>query len=347
MSSISIIYAATTVLSLLLAVSYCCAMKKKEIWMLLLYFSVFIVNGGYLCLSISKTLGEALLANRIAYLGSAFLPLCMLMTIMNVCKTGHRKVATAVLLPITCVVFLIAATPGYSDCYYRSVTLDITDGLTTLVKEYGPLHSAYLYYLVAYFAIMIGIIACAIIKRKITSASHATMLASVTLGNIAVWGIEQIIDIEFEFLSISYIITELFLLMLHIMLQVQEHTAKTGAEAFAAENSAAQTSGVDTAAEDGETPENMPTYSDGEPEEPIDEYRRFCDGIALLTITERKIFDLYVSGKSTQETAETMGIKENTLKFHNKNIYQKLGVSSRKQLLYYANLSNETEASEN
>jgi DNA-binding CsgD family transcriptional regulator len=28
-----------------------------------------------------------------------------------------------------------------------------------------------------------------------------------------------------------------------------------------------------------------------------------------------------------------LNIKENTLKFHNKNIYGKLGVSSRKQLL--------------
>ena len=29
----------------------------------------------------------------------------------------------------------------------------------------------------------------------------------------------------------------------------------------------------------------------------------------------------------------TLNIKENTLKFHNKNLYGKLGVSSRKQLL--------------
>jgi len=29
----------------------------------------------------------------------------------------------------------------------------------------------------------------------------------------------------------------------------------------------------------------------------------------------------------------TLNIKENTLKYHNKNLYGKLGVSSRKQLL--------------
>ena len=151
MSTISIIYAVITVISLLLAIGYCCIMRKKEVWLMLLYFSVFIVNGGYLCLSVSKSLSEALLANRIAYLGSAFLPLCMLMTIMQVCKTGFRKLWTAILLPVSCIVFLIAASPGYLDCYYKSVTLNITDGLTTLVKEYGPLHNVYLIYLVSYF----------------------------------------------------------------------------------------------------------------------------------------------------------------------------------------------------
>jgi DNA-binding CsgD family transcriptional regulator len=133
--------------------------------------------------------------------------------------------------------------------------------------------------------------------------------------------------------------------MLYIMLQVQEHTANAESEAsvttkhIPVPQAVEETEAAEPAVIIGETEEKT--------EEPIDEYQRFCDGISLLTVTERKIFDLYVSGKSTAETAEAVGIKENTLKFHNKNIYQKLGVSSRKQLLYYANLSNETEVSEN
>ena len=341
MSNISVIYAATTVLSLILAIGYCCIMKRKEIWLVLLYFAVFIVNGGYLCLSISKTLEEALLANRIAYLGSAFLPLCMLMTIMSVCKAGFKRAATAILLPISCIVFLIAASPGYSDAYYSSVSLNITDGLTTLVKEYGPLHSVYLVYLVSYFVIMLCVIAYAIIRKRITSANHSALLASAVLGNIAVWGIEQIIDIEFEFLSISYIITELFLLMLYIMLQAQEYTVKADVTAIKKE-AVPKADNITWEA----TLEQSAKPADQE-SEPVDEYQKFCDGIPLLTVTERKVFDLYVDGKGTKETAEEIGIKETTLKFHNKNIYAKLGISSRKQLLYYANLSNETEALEN
>lgn len=332
MSYISIIYAAITVLSFLLAIGYCYMMKQKEIWLVLLYFAVFVVNSGYLCLSISKTLEEALLANRIAYLGSAFLPLCMLMTIMSVCKVGLKRVATSIFLPISCIVFLVAASPGYSDVYYRSVSLNITDGLTTLVKEYGPLHSVYLVYLISYFAIMLCIIAYAIIRKRITSANHSTLLASTVLGNIAVWGIEQIIDIEFEFLSISYIITELFLLMLYIMLQAQEYVSPPVKGKNVQILKDEHVSEIETKDNPADSTED---------EEPVDEYQRFCDGISLLTVTERKVFDLYVAGKSTQETAEEVGIKESTLKFHNKNIYSKLGISSRKQLIYYASLDKE------
>ena len=76
-------------------------MKKKEIWLVLLYFAVFIVNGGYLCLSISKNLEEALLANRIAYLGCVFLPLFMLMTIMKVCALKCTKIARVILIGVS------------------------------------------------------------------------------------------------------------------------------------------------------------------------------------------------------------------------------------------------------
>lgn len=68
----------------------------------------------------------------------------------------------------------------------------------------------------------------------------------------------------------------------------------------------------------------------------------FISGISSLTPTERHIFDLYIEHKTTKEIMEQLNIKENTLKFHNKNIYGKLGVSSRKQLIAtYSDLNRE------
>ena len=46
-----------------------------------------------------------------------------------------------------------------------------------------------------------------------------------------------------------------------------------------------------------------------------------------------------VTGTSTQqELADVLGIKQSTLKYHTGNMYTKLGVSSRKQLLNLAAL---------
>lgn len=69
-----------------------------------------------------------------------------------------------------------------------------------------------------------------------------------------------------------------------------------------------------------------------------DDYDYFCSGIRNLTPKERKIFELYLEGKTVQEIMQIMGVKESTLKYHNGNIYSKLGVSSKKQLLNFASI---------
>lgn len=69
-----------------------------------------------------------------------------------------------------------------------------------------------------------------------------------------------------------------------------------------------------------------------------DDYEFFKDGIKMLTKTERNVFDLYMSGKSAKEITEIAGIKERTLKFHNSNIYSKLGVRNLKELMRFAAL---------
>ena len=60
---------------------------------------------------------------------------------------------------------------------------------------------------------------------------------------------------------------------------------------------------------------------------------QFHQRLGTLTKTERKIFDLYIEGKSSAEILQLLEIKENTLKYHNKNIYSKMEISKRKELI--------------
>ena len=73
-----------------------------------------------------------------------------------------------------------------------------------------------------------------------------------------------------------------------------------------------------------------------------DSYRMFIDSLSTLTTKEKEIFALYTQGLSTKDIIAQQQISENTLKYHNKNIYSKLGVKSRKELLQYIELMRNT-----
>lgn len=319
--AISSVYIATSISALLLLTAYWLMIKKKEPWFILLFSSILVVNIGYLALSLSTTLNEALLSNRISYLGSVFLPLSMFMVILKNCKLKLPRWGLGILLGVSIVVFLIAASPGYLDIYYKEVTLTTVNGATVLEKEYGPLHSIYLYYLVGYFCSMIGIIIYARAKKKLRTTTHAILLLSTVLINISVWLMEQLVDFDFEFLSVSYVVSEVFLL--GISLLIQELTLQQALRGKGEESKVSRAS---------KTLDNVPASS--APEDEISQKAQYMlETLSSLTPTEKKIYAMYVQGMNTKEVMAELTITENTLKYHNRNLYQKLGVSSRKELV--------------
>lgn len=77
-----------------------------------------------------------------------------------------------------------------------------------------------------------------------------------------------------------------------------------------------------------------------------DDYARFLEGIKSLTPAEQNVFRHYLAGRSAKEIEEALSIKESTLRYHNRNIYQKLGVNSLKQMLRYAALMKQRRQEE-
>ena len=126
-ASMTVIYAVMVLLAGLLFVAYAVMAKQKEIWFLVLFGSIIIVNTGYFALAISETLEEALLANRIAYMGSVLLPLSMLMIIVEVCRLSYKK-WLPIFLHSSAFLYLSLQQVRYSDIYYKEVTLEIVNG---------------------------------------------------------------------------------------------------------------------------------------------------------------------------------------------------------------------------
>lgn len=323
-ASLAVIYAAVAAVSLGLFIASCFVVRKNKGWVRLLFLSVLVVNTGYTLLSVSTCLNMALWANRVSYLGSVFLPLSMLMIILNITQTPYRKRLPISLSVAAVLVFLVAASPGVLDIYYKQVDFVVVDGVSALVKVYGPLHSLYLFYLLGYFSMMVLVIVRARFRKTIDSAAHAAILASAVLVNIGVWLIGQLVHMEFEILSVSYIISELFLLGVHLVVREQQKLWEIAKKVKAAQSYPV----ADTAV--GNSIQNKLFEPDGVSSEKIE---MFISGIDNLTPTERKIFDAYITRASSKEVMASLNITENTLKYHNKNIYGKLGTASRKELL--------------
>ena len=302
------IYGILVGVSLLLLIGYGALIKKKEMWLLLLFASIFLVNAGYFALSASKTLGEALLANRIAYLGSVFLPFFMLMTIVDVCHYPRKKWMVGILLCVNVVVFLIAASPGYMEWYYKDVALVFVDGAAKLQKVYGPLHKVYFVYLFSYFAMMVGLIFRSVRKKLVDSPKQAFLLLVVVLLNIMFWLVEQMINWDFEFLSVSYVISELLLLVLYSMLQDYAELQ------------------LQTVPQPAET-EETDTMDD------LEQKAAHWAEVAQLSPREKEIFWELLTDKKRKEIAETLCISENTVKTHTSNVFSKLEVSTRNELI--------------
>lgn len=84
-------------------------------------------------------------------------------------------------------------------------------------------------------------------------------------------------------------------------------------------------------------------YSRKDEIDPYD-YETFKSGLKTLTAKEQEVFELYLQGKTVKEIIALLGLQESTVRFHNKNIYSKLGVHSLKQLLRYAAVLKQEEA---
>jgi oxygen-independent coproporphyrinogen-3 oxidase len=95
---------------------------------------------------------------------------------------------------VSVAVFALATSGDWLGLYYRSVSLEYVNGVTHLVKEYGPFHSVYAVYLLVYVLLMVGIILYASRKKRLTSPKYTLFLLVAVLLNVGVWLVEQMTD---------------------------------------------------------------------------------------------------------------------------------------------------------
>ena len=141
--------------------------------------------------------------------------------------------------------------------------------------------------------------------------------------NMGVWAVEQAVDVDFEFLSVSYIVTEVSLLLIYGVLCdygiIRPETGMVSVQMLTQLNT--------RPADAGELPPGM--------EELFDSFAR---KVTTLSLAERRILSYYIDGYEISEIPELAFISIHTVKKHNRSIYQKLEIASRDELMLYIEL---------
>jgi len=312
----TIAYSVIFALSLLLPACYYLVVRKtqNEPWLFILNLAVCVVNFGYLLLSLSKNVEFALTANKIAYFGQVFVPLCMFMIISGLCGNTYKKWVKYALVGAAFLMFGLVLTTGHLDWYYKSVELTYADGAAKLVKEYGFLHPVNLIYVLAYFTAMLILICVSLKKNGGKSQKLVGLMFAVVIGNIGMWIVEKLVTWNFEFLSVSYLMSELVFFFVYWMLQDYIYVNDVPPPVIV-ENKAPIIV-VDSMSR----AEKIQMIISALPEN------------TTLSSRQMDILERILDGKSRKEIAADLYLSENTVKTHTGMLYRALGVSGRDEI---------------
>ncbi len=161
---------------------------------------------GFYFISVSTSIEEAIVAQKIAYFGGMFLPVFYFFLILEICHVKIHNIVSAILMLIQCVLYGFVCTIGRGTLFYKETSIYTKYGLTFLHKVYGPVHAVYLFTLYAYVALALVVVIYSIVKNK--SVDRHGLLFTIAFAIVAVgaYTFEKVLHFEFEIMPIVFIV---------------------------------------------------------------------------------------------------------------------------------------------
>ncbi len=209
------VYTITFVISLVFFALYWMQWRKNYSVLYTLTFSIITMTEvGYVLSALSTKLEEALLAQKIIYLGGCFLLLIMTFYIFEMCHVVLNYAVKCLLIVVSAVFYLSVLTIGKLPFFYISVTAEKIDGKLTLIKEYSPMHTAFQLFMIILFLISFLVLSFAIRHRPQASRKSIRLLFITQSVSVFSFFFGRMIWPDFECLSIAYVFDEFIYLII-------------------------------------------------------------------------------------------------------------------------------------
>ena len=208
-------YATLFGLSLALSLVYVFIWHRHfDVHFTLIFTLIPISNLGFLLMSISSNLEEALVANDMAYLGGCFLMLFILMCILDQCNMKMPKPMRVSFFLITMAIYGTVLSAGWLPYFYKSVDLVKENGASSLVKTYGFMHTLFYVMLGVYFLISVWALAHSYRKKNDVSNRIIIQMAIPEGISLLSYTLGKFIPISVNLVPLSYVFAQVFFLLI-------------------------------------------------------------------------------------------------------------------------------------
>lgn len=193
----------------------CCTVYywKKRINCSALYTLVFTLaflsQFCYVLLAFSREVREALVIYKFLYIGGCFLPMVGFFLIFSICNIDLPKWIRFTVLLIVCMIYICVLSAGYSPLFYKSVDIEMHNGVTVLIKEYGPLHLLFYLEIGAFLVTTFVVLIYGWLKRPDVSRRHLAVVAFMQIFSIFAFFIGRAITKEIEWMALADLVDEI------------------------------------------------------------------------------------------------------------------------------------------
>ena len=208
-------YITICVLSIICCVIY--YWKKRSYYSVrytLIFMFAFLAQFCYVLLALSRDVREALVINKFLYIGGCYLPLVGLLLVFSICKIGMPKWVHFALMLFASLVYCCVLTAGYLPIFYKSVDLEIRDGVAVLVKEYGPLHFMFLAEIAFFFIATLFALLYGWFKKPNVSRRNLLIAAFMQMFSIFAYFVGRMITKEIEWMALADLVDEIGFLLI-------------------------------------------------------------------------------------------------------------------------------------
>ncbi|MCR5149255.1 MAG: response regulator [Eubacterium sp.] len=207
-------YHGTVILSVILSTIFVVRWRRGiSVHFPIIFVFIPVINLGYLSVANATSVNEALLANGIEYLDGCFLELFFFLYVLNFCKLKMPKICTGILMTIGSVLLFISINTGSNGLLYTHAELRKLNGVSYLVKTYGPAHTVYYGMIAFYLMANLSVIIYSMTRKNISKTNSILLLVVYLVIMLAFIG-GKAFHPALQLLPASYLFSQIIFLII-------------------------------------------------------------------------------------------------------------------------------------